>query len=216
MSNRRIELSPTLLLNAYAAGVFPMADSADDPDVYWVDPAFRGVLPFNAFHVPKSLAKTLRKGAFTVTVNRAFEAVLDGCADRSETWINDKIRELYGALHEYGYCHSVEVWYDGELAGGLYGVTLGAAYFGESMFSRSPDASKIALVYLVARLRQGGFTLLDTQFVTDHLRRFGATEIPRAAYHRRLSRAIDRDAEFLALDPELPPYEVLQLSTQTS
>ncbi len=216
MSRRRIELSPTLLLNAYAAGVFPMADSAADPDVYWVDPAFRGVLPFDAFHVPKSLAKRLRRGDFEVTVDRAFEAVLDGCADRQETWINGKIRELYGALHEYGYCHSLEVWMDGRLAGGLYGVALGAAYFGESMFSRAPDASKIALVYLMARLKAGRFRLLDTQFVTEHLRRFGATEIPRSAYQRQLADAIERDAEFLSLDPELPVQSVLQLSTQTS
>lgn len=216
MSDRGIELTPTLLLNAYAAGVFPMADSADDPDVYWVDPAYRGVLPLTDFHVPKSLGKRLRRGDFDVTVNRDFDAVLDGCADRKETWINDKIRELYRALHEYGYCHSVEVWMAGRLAGGLYGVTLGGAYFGESMFSYEPDASKIALVYLMARLRVGGFRLADTQFVTDHLRRFGAREITRSAYHKMLERALETDAEFLRMDPELDPQSVLQLSTQTS
>ncbi|MBX2855261.1 MAG: leucyl/phenylalanyl-tRNA--protein transferase [Rhodobacteraceae bacterium] len=216
MSNRRLELSPTLLLNAYAAGVFPMADSADDPDIYWVDPAFRGVLPMEGFRVSRSLAKTIRRGAFTVTINRSFDGVLDGCADRSETWINHKIRELYGGLNDYGYCHSVEVWVEGELVGGLYGVTLGGAYFGESMFSYRPDASKIALVYLMARLKVGGFTLVDTQFVTEHLRRFGATEISRSAYHLQLEQALERNAEFLRLDPETPPQEVLQLSTQTS
>ena len=216
MSNRRLELSPTLLLNAYAAGVFPMADSADDPDIYWVDPAFRGVLPMDGFHVPRSLAKTIRRGAFSVTINRNFDGVLDGCADRSETWINNKIRELYGGLNDYGYCHSVEVWVEGELVGGLYGVTLGGAYFGESMFSYRPDASKIALVYLMARLKFGGFTLVDTQFVTEHLRRFGATEVSRSVYHTQLEQALEQNAEFLRLDPETPPQEVLQLSTQTS
>lgn len=216
MSDRGLEISPTLLLNAYAAGVFPMSDSADDPEIYWVDPAIRGVLPMDELHVPKSLRKRMQRGDFEVTVNRAFAQVLDGCADRPETWINDKIRQLYMALHDYGYCHSVEVWMEGALAGGLYGVTLHGAYFGESMFSSRPDASKVALVYLVARLRAGGFTLLDTQFVTDHLRRFGAREISRAAYHRQLENALELNAEFLRLDPEASPQEVLQLSTQTS
>lgn len=216
MSDRSIELTPTLLLNAYGAGVFPMADSADDPEIYWVDPAYRGVLPLDAFRPPKSLAKRLRRADFAVTLNRDFDAVIAGCADREETWINDQILELYAALHEYGYAHSVEVWMDGELAGGLYGVTLGGAYFGESMFSRRTDASKIALVYLVARLKVGGFRLLDTQFVTEHLRRFGATEIKRSEYHAQLERALEMDAEFLRLDAETPPQEVLQLSTQTS
>lgn len=216
MSDRSLELTPTLLLNAYAAGVFPMADSADDPEIFWVDPALRGVLPLDSLHVPKSLQKRLRRADFDVTVNRAFDQVLKGCANRDETWINERIRELYVSLHEFGYGHSVEVWIDGELAGGLYGVALGGAYFGESMFSRRPDASKIALVHLVARLRVGGFQLLDTQFVTDHLRRLGAREISRAAYHRRLSGALDADAEYLRLDPGLPPHEVLQLATQKS
>lgn len=216
MSNRRLELSPTMLLNAYAAGVFPMADSADDPEIYLVDPAFRGVIPFESFHVSRSLAKTIRRRAFEVTVNRCFEDVLDGCAAREETWINAKIRALYTSLHEFGYAHSVEVWMEGELAGGLYGVTLGGAYFGESMFSARRDGSKIALVYLMARLRAGGYTLVDTQFVTEHLRGFGAVEITRSAYHRRLAAALDRDADFLTLDPETPAHEVLQLTTQKS
>ncbi|MEO0717302.1 MAG: leucyl/phenylalanyl-tRNA--protein transferase [Pseudomonadota bacterium] len=216
MSDRSIELTPTLLLNAYGAGVFPMADSADDPEIYWVDPAYRGVLPLNAFTPPKSLFKRMRRGDFAVTVNRSFGAVIDGCADRDETWINEQIRDLYISLHEYGYAHSIEVWMDGEIAGGLYGVALGGAYFGESMFSRKADASKIALVYLLARLKSGGFQLLDTQFVTEHLRRFGATEIKRSDYHNQLERALEVDAEFLRLDPETSVQEVLKLSTQTS
>ncbi|MEL6980566.1 MAG: leucyl/phenylalanyl-tRNA--protein transferase, partial [Pseudomonadota bacterium] len=151
MSDRGQELTPTLLLNAYAAGVFPMADSADDPEVFWVDPAFRGVIPLPEFHVPKSLAKRVKKGDFSITVDTAFEAVLDGCAARSETWINDEIRRLYKALHEIGYGHSVEVWSrEGALIGGLYGVALGGAFFGESMFSAAPDGSKLALVHLIA------------------------------------------------------------------
>lgn len=216
MSDRGLEISPTLLLNAYAAGVFPMADHADADAIYWVDPAYRGVLPLDGFHVPRSLAKRIRRGDYEVAIDRAFDAVLDGCGDRAETWINEQIRELYRALHEFGYCHSVEVRMEGELAGGLYGVALGGAFFGESMFSRRADASKIALVHLVARLRVGGFTLLDTQFVTDHLRGFGACEISRSSYHRQLDQAIDRDAEFLRLDPETPPQEILQLTSQMS
>lgn len=216
MSEQGVELNSSLLLNAYAIGVFPMANSADDPEIYWVNPDFRGILPLDRLHVPRSLAKRMRRGDFRVTVNRAFDAVLGGCADRGETWINARIRALYQELHDFGYGHSVEVWMDGALAGGLYGVALGGAFFGESMFSRQPDASKIALVYLVARLRLGGFTLLDTQFVTTHLRKFGAIEIPQRDYQRRLDRALARDAEFLALDPERPVQEILQLSTHTS
>ncbi len=216
MSDRGVELTPSLLLNAYAAGVFPMADSADDPSVYWVDPTYRGVLPFEKFHVPKSLLKRLRKDDVTVTVDRVFEQVLDGCADRSETWINDTIRALYTQLHNFGYCHSVEIWMDDELAGGLYGVALGGVFFGESMFSNRPDASKIALVALMARLRVGGFTLLDTQFVTEHLRRFGAAEIPRSDYLRQLAHGLDQTADWLRLQPEVTLHEMAQLSTQTS
>lgn len=216
MSDRGAELTPALLLNAYAEGVFPMAQSADDPEIFWFNPALRGVLPLDAFHVPKSLAKRMRRGDFEVTTNRAFEAVLDGCADRSETWINERIRRLYSALFANGYCHSVEVWMDGELAGGLYGVSLGAAFFGESMFSAREDGSKIALVYLMARLRAGEYQLVDTQFVTDHLRRFGAREISRAAYRRALRNAIASPADFNAMPEDLAPQDVLQLSTQTS
>ena len=212
MSKRRIELNPSLLMNAYSAGVFPMAESADDPDIYWVDPAIRGICPLNGFHAPRSLLKRIRRADHLVTLNRAFHDVLDGCADRDETWINAKIRELYGALHEFGYCHSVEVWMDGELAGGLYGVSLGGAFFGESMFTRRTDASKIALVYLIARLKAGGYTLLDTQFVTDHLRNFGATEISRNDYRRRLDAALEVDAEFLRLPADTPAAEIARIA----
>lgn len=217
----REKLTPQRLLNAYACGVFPMAESADDPEIFWVDPPFRGVLPLSAFSVPKSLAKRMRRPDYEVTVNQAFPDVLSGCAAREETWINGEIRELYLGLHRLGFCHSVEVWMDGALAGGLYGVTLGAAYFGESMFSARTDASKIALTHLIARLKAGRFALLDTQFVTEHLRRFGAREAPRAAYRRALARALKAEGNFFALPIDtspgrIPPQEILQLSNQTS
>lgn len=214
-----IELSPELLLRAYAAGLFPMAESAEDPDLFWIDPDPRGVLPLDRFHLPRRLRRTLRSGQFEVRVDSAFEAVMRGCAEptemRPKTWINDEILRLYGALYDQGYAHSVEAWREGELVGGLYGVALRGVFFGESMFSRATDASKVTLVHLVARLVQGGFRLLDTQFVTDHLRRFGAVEIPRADYHRRLERALGIEAYFaegLADDP----VSVLQSSRVTS
>jgi leucyl/phenylalanyl-tRNA---protein transferase len=214
-----IELSPELLLRAYAAGLFPMAESAEDPDLFWIDPDPRGVLPLDRFHLPRRLRRTLRSGHYEIRVDTAFEAVMRGCAEpteiRPKTWINDEILRLYGALHEQGFAHSVEAWREGELVGGLYGVALRGVFFGESMFSRATDASKVALVHLVARLVAGGFRLLDTQFVTDHLRRFGAVEIPRADYHRQLERALGVEAYFaggLADDP----VSVLQSSTVTS
>lgn len=197
---RMVEITPDLLLRAYAFGVFPMAERADATDLYWVDPERRGVLPLERFHAPRSLRKTVRRRLFAVTVNTAFDAVLRGCAERTktrpETWINGQISQLYADLFAMGHAHSVECWRDGELVGGLYGVQLGAAFFGESMFSRASDASKVALVHLVARLRVGGFTLLDTQFTTDHLERFGAELIPRNAYRARLADAIARHAAF--------------------
>jgi leucyl/phenylalanyl-tRNA--protein transferase len=211
-----LEITPTLLLRAYAAGVFPMAQSADSDEIFWVDPKRRGVLPLDEFHVPRSLRKRLRKDDYRVTVDAAFEAVLDGCAARSETWINPEIRDLYGTLHRLGYANSVEVWIDGALAGGLYGVRLGAAFFGESMFSEVRDASKIALVWLVARLKAGGFRLLDTQFVTEHLRGFGAVEVPRSHYHRELESALALSADFYSLPEGVSGAEAVQLSTQTS
>jgi len=211
-----LEITPTLLLRAYSAGVFPMAQSADADDIFWVDPKRRGILPLDGLHVPKSLAKRMKRDGHVCTVDRAFEQVLDGCAARDETWINPEIRELYGTLHRLGYAHSVEIWMDGELAGGLYGVQLGAAFFGESMFSTRTDASKIALVWLVARLRAGGFKLLDTQFVTAHLSRLGAIEISRARYHQMLEEAVKSRADFYSLPGDASPGLALQLSTQTS
>ena len=184
-------LDPDLLLLAYASGVFPMADSAEAPDVYWVEPKKRGILPLDRFHVSHSLAKTLKSSRFHVSVNQAFEAVLSACADRAETWINPQIHDVMLAMHARGNAHSVEVWRGDELIGGLYGVALGKAFFGESMFSRATDASKVALAALVARLRIGGFSLLDCQFITPHLASLGAVEISRDAYCALLSAAVE-------------------------
>jgi leucyl/phenylalanyl-tRNA---protein transferase len=214
-----IELTPELLLRAYAAGLFPMAESAEDPDLFWIDPDPRGVLPLGGFHVSRRLRRTLRGGHYEIRVDSAFEAVMRGCAaateQRPKTWINDEILRLYGALFETGFAHSVEAWQEGELVGGLYGVALRGAFFGESMFSRASDASKVALVHLVARLIKGGFRLLDTQFVTDHLRGFGAIEVPRGEYHRLLEAALAVDAHFLA-GLACDPLSILQSSTVTS
>ena len=209
---RPLDITPTLLLRAYAAGVFPMAQSAESNEIFWVDPKRRGVLPLDSVHVPRSLRKRLRRHDYEVTLDRDFEAVLDGCAGREETWINPEIRDLYGTLHRLGYASSLEVWMEGELVGGLYGVRLGAAFFGESMFSRRSDASKIALVWLVARLNAGGFRLLDTQFTTEHLRRFGTVEISRARYHQELERALAQPADFLALPDDAAPETILRLA----
>lgn len=194
------ELRPELLLQAYAIGVFPMAEGRDDPRLFFVDPDRRGVIPIDGFHIPRKLRKTIRKRPYEIRCNANFRATLEGCAAatdrRPDTWINAEIHRLYLALHERGHAHSIECWRNGDLVGGLYGVCLGGAFFGESMFSRAVDASKIALVHLVARLRAGGFTLLDSQFVTDHLRQFGATEIPRDAYRELLAQAIATPARF--------------------
>jgi leucyl/phenylalanyl-tRNA--protein transferase len=203
-----IDITPEVLLKAYACGIFPMAENADDPALYWIEPERRGVIPLDGFHLPARLARTVRAGAFEIAVDRDFEAVLDGCAapgpGRSRTWINHRIRRLYGDLYEAGHCHTVEAWQNGRLVGGLYGVHLGGAFFGESMFHRVTDASKVALAHLVARLRAGGFALLDTQFVTDHLRRFGAVEVPRQAYHRQLEAALAVRADFFAWPKDRP------------
>jgi leucyl/phenylalanyl-tRNA--protein transferase len=189
-----IPLSPEILLRAYASGIFPMAETADDPELFWVDPKRRGIIPLDAFHVPRRLRRIVRQNVFTIRCDTAFEAVMRGCAESSDkrpnTWINDEILELYTGLFARGAAHSVECWHEGELVGGLYGVSLGAAFFGESMFSRVTDASKVALVHLVARLRYGRYRLLDTQFVTPHLVQFGAIEITRARYHRLLEEAL--------------------------
>jgi len=200
------EITAALLLRAYAYGVFPMAEGADEGEIYWVDPEMRGILPLDAFHASRSLRKTVRRAPFDITIDQDFDAVVAGCAeattDRPQTWINGDIRRLYRELHDMGCAHSVECRRDGALVGGLYGVRVGGAFFGESMFSRATDASKVALVHLIARLRAGGFILLDTQFTTDHLRRFGAIEIPRTQYRARLAKAVVIPAEFNpALDP---------------
>lgn len=203
------DITPDLLLRAYACGIFPMAESADDPTLFWVEPELRGVIPLAGFRVSSRLARTVRSNQFHVTVDTAFDQVIDGCAapqpGREDTWINRRIRELYAGLYQIGHCHTVEVWKDDDLVGGLYGVTLGSAFFGESMFHRATDASKVALVHLVARLIAGGFTLLDTQFVTDHLRSFGAVEVSRRRYRALLDQAVAQDADFMALPTDPAP-----------
>lgn len=209
------DITPAMLMRAYAMGVFPMSEHRDDPDIFWVDPKRRGVFPLEQFHVSRSLSRRIRQGGYHVTLDHAFEDVLDGCADRADTWINAEIRRLYIALHEKSQAHSLEVWSGEELIGGVYGVTLGAAFFGESMFSRATDASKIALAYLIPHLRNSGFTLFDTQFITPHLATLGAEEISRAAYQAQLSEAIVKRADIAA--SQLPSAaEVVQRKTQTS
>lgn len=211
------ELTPTLVLRAYAMGVFPMAESHDADTVFWVDPQMRGVLPLDRFHVPRRLKRTVRQGRFEVRCNTDFQAVIDGCAeqcdDRRDTWINDEVRALFRALHTMGVVHTVECWHEERLVGGLYGLQLGGAFFGESMFSRERDASKVALVHLVARMVYGGFTLLDTQFITEHLAQFGTEEIPREAYRTQLDRAMTEHAEFM---PELPTDVLLAFLDSTA
>ena len=210
-----IEITPQVLLKAYTCGIFPMAESADDPALYWIEPQQRGILPLERVHVPRRLARTIRQGLFEVRIDTDFEGVLDGCAasraGRRTTWINRKIRALYRDLYDAGYCHTVEAWSGGRLVGGLYGVALHGAYFGESMFSVERDASKVALVYLCARLIRGGFLLLDTQFVTDHLRQFGTIEIERDQFHARLERALVHEATFHALPANVNAQAVLDI-----
>src|SRR5258705_997154 len=211
MANREtslIEIPPEVLLKAYACGIFPMAESAEDPALFWMEPELRGIIPLDRFQIASRLARTVRSDRFTVTVNHDFDAVLDGCADprpgRPRTWINARIRVLYRKLYERRHCHSLEVYEGDSLVGGLYGVTLGRAFFGESMFHRVRDASKVALVHLVARLKTGGFKLLDTQFVTDHLRTFGAIQVPRRQYHKLLEAALAGEGDLAALGTEHP------------
>lgn len=199
-----VELTPDLIIRAYRAGIFPMAEDARSDDLFWVSPQQRGILPLDGFHVSKSLRKRLRSHAWTLRVDTDFAAVIEGCAtagsERGSTWINRTIRDLYGRLFERGVCHTVEVWEGEALVGGLYGLAIGAAFFGESMFHRRTDASKVALVHLVERLRAGGFRLLDTQFLTAHLRTFGGIEIPREDYEVRLAAALERQGDFLTFD----------------
>ena len=199
-----MEITPEVLLKAYACGIFPMSESADDPGMFWVEPDMRGVIPLDGFHVPKRLARTVRQGVYDVTANKSFSRVLALCAedtpDRPDTWINGRIAALYNELHKMGYCHSIECWQNEELVGGLYGVCLQGAFFGESMFSRARDASKVALVHLVERLNVGGFALLDTQFNTDHLSQFGAISVPKKDYEVMLEEALEVEADFFAID----------------
>lgn len=193
-SSKDPDVTPDLLLRAYSLGLFPMSESADDPDIYWVQPEIRGIIPLDRFHVSKSLSKRIRQEPFRIRINTAFEAVMRACAEpvenRPSTWINSKILDLYSQLHAMGHAHSVEAWEGDELIGGLYGVSLGAAFFGESMFSRRTDASKICLVHLVERLKSSHFKLLDTQFTTDHLKTFGAIDMPKAQYEMVLAHAM--------------------------
>jgi len=210
-----IEITPQVLLKAYACGIFPMAESADDPALYWIEPQHRGILPLDAIHVPRRMKRTLRSTPLTVRIDTDIEGVIEGCAasrpGRRSTWINDRIRILYRELFELGHCHTVEVWDADKLVGGLYGVALNGAFFGESMFSYVRDASKIALLYLSARLAYGGFKLLDTQFVTDHLRQFGTIELNREEFHRLLEKALDTDADFFRLPRNASPDTILSI-----
>ncbi len=200
LSAEQVKLTPEIVLRAYAAGIFPMAESCDDPDIFWVDPDMRGILPLDGLHISKSLKKKIRQNKFEIRCNTSFDTVVRKCAefseDRHETWINSEIIRLYSKLFYKGHVHTVECWRDGKLVGGLYGVALKGAFFGESMFSREPDASKVALVHLVARLKYAGYVLLDTQFVTDHLISLGAIEVPRTEYHTLLDKALDLDIRF--------------------
>ncbi|WP_436641187.1 leucyl/phenylalanyl-tRNA--protein transferase [Microbaculum sp. FT89] len=215
-----LSITPQVVLKAYACGIFPMAESAEDPSLYWIEPRERGILPLDAFHLPRRLARAVRLDDYEIRIDSDFDAVIEACAEpaqgRRKTWINAEIRRLYGELFRTGHVHTVEVWRQDRLVGGLYGVSLGAAFFGESMFHRERDASKIALVHLVARLKYGGFALLDTQFVTDHLKRFGAIEVPRRRYQQMLERAIDQQADFGQLPTPSSSELVLQLVSQTS
>lgn len=209
-------LTPETLLSGYASGVFPMAESRENPEIFWVDPQRRGVIPLDGFHISRRLARTLRTSSFDIRINSDFAKTVEGCADRSETWINDEIFILYLELHKLGFAHSLEVWDSKTLVGGVYGVSLGGAFFGESMFSRRRDASKIALAYLVDRLDRCGFTLFDTQFVTSHLQSLGAKEISRNDYRKALFEALRVDANFYSAGAVSSPTGVLQRNTQMS
>ena len=210
------DLTPEILLHGYSIGIFPMAEHRDDPEIFWVDPRRRGVMPLNGFHISRSLARAIRRSPFHHTINRDFRAVVAGCADREDTWINAEITALYTALHRAGYAHSLEVWDGDALVGGVYGVTLGRAFFGESMFSRSTDASKLALAHLTDHLARCGFRLFDTQFITPHLGRLGAVEIPRRQYRALLEDAMEDEADITRIPFDPDPRQVLQRRTQMS
>ncbi|KIN66260.1 Leucyl/phenylalanyl-tRNA--protein transferase [Sulfitobacter noctilucicola] len=209
------ELTPELLLHGYRIGIFPMAEHRDDPEIFWVDPERRGIMPLDGFHLSRSLAKAMRRTPFDVKINTVFDDVVAACADRADTWINDEIAGLYSALHDIGHAHSLEIWDQDDLVGGVYGVTLGSAFFGESMFSRRTNASKMALAALVDRLNHTGFTLFDTQFLTTHLASLGAIEIPRRTYQARLQKA-QQTAALFTQGPVATLYDVVQRMTQTS
>jgi len=215
-----LEITPDLLLQAYRIGVFPMGERRDDPKLYWLDPRLRAVLPLDGFHLPKRLARTMRQGTLEVTADTAFAETVRACAEprpgHPESWINEPILELYGELFARGHAHSVECRVEGRLVGGLYGVSVGAVFFGESMFSRERDASKVALVHLVARLIKGGFRLLDCQFMTEHLRGFGAREVPREAFKAALAEAVERTATFQRELGGEDPCAIVQDNTRTS
>ena len=210
------QLTADLLLHAYRIGVFPMSEGKDDPEIFWVDPKFRGVMPLNGFHISRNLRRTILRETFTVTFNKNFTDVVRGCAEREETWINDTIFDLYAQLHATGDAHAVEVWQDDQLVGGVYGVTVGAAFFGESMFSRATNASKVALAYLIDRLNAGGFVLFDAQFITDHLATLGGIEISRADYQSLLEDAVAEHADFDAQGPVATAQDVVQRMDHTS
>lgn len=211
-----LQLTTEILLHAYASGVFPMSESRDDPEIFWVEPQMRGILPLDRLRISRSLARTLRRWHFKVTFNKAFADVVRACADREETWINDTIFALYCELHAEGHAQSVEVWHNDVLVGGAYGVTLGGAFFGESMFSTMTDASKVALAFLVDHLNRMGYVLLDTQFITDHLASLGAIEIPRETYQQQLAKALKVSANFREKYSIPTPYDVIQRNAQTS
>lgn len=216
------QITADLIIHAYAQGIFPMAETAESSDVFWVDPKKRGIIPLDQFHLPRKLARTIRKAPFDIRIDTAFIEVIKGCADtimnagRQETWINDQIIGLYAQLFDQGFVHTVECWQDGELVGGLYGVSIGGAFCGESMFHRVTDASKVALAYLVARLKTGGYCLLDTQFITPHLSQFGAMEIPRHDYKMRLTQALEIEGDYYSLGRDAGPETILQSLTHTS
>lgn len=215
-----IEITPQVLLKAYSCGIFPMAESADDPALYWIEPQHRGVLPLDAVHFPKRLLRTVRTTQLVVKIDTNYDGVIDGCSaprpGRTTTWINTRIRNLYRELFERGACHTVEVWNGDRLVGGLYGVALKGAFFGESMFSFERDASKIALVHLVARLIAGGFQLLDTQFTTDHLKQFGTVELERDIFHVALEKALAVEGRFSALKANASGEDIVALITSTA
>ena len=210
-----LEITPQVLLKAYACGIFPMAESADDPQLYWIEPQARGILPLDRIDVPRRLQRTIRQRPYEIRIDSNFDAVIEGCAasrpGRRSTWINDRIRHLYRELHRLGYCHTVEAWDGSRLVGGLYGVALGGAFFGESMYSEARDASKIGLIYLCARLICGGFRMLDTQFVTDHLRQFGTIEVDKAEFHRQLEAALKAEGDFFRMEQSPSPARVLEI-----